>query len=78
MKSLDQVLLILEDQSLNSPHVVRGNSAIACQLHGLEPEFALTFGAPHVNVLRLVGLIGIKVETIRTDTKHGRYGWPSI
>ena len=40
MKPLQQILLILENQALNLPNVERSDSAIAGQLHRLDPKLA--------------------------------------
>ena len=63
IKSVLQALLVLKNQLLDAPKVMRFDAPVASQTdRWFEPELAFTLGAANVDVSWLLSFIGIEVK----------------
>lgn len=60
---------MFKHQSFYLSEYVRRQAMILCQPNRLKPEFTFAVGRAHVDVSRLVTLVGVKVKSKRTDAE---------
>lgn len=70
-----QKVVILIHQPLHLSHHMGRHILVARQAHRREPELALAVGRRHVNVGRLMALVGVEVEAKRANAQDGRYSY---
>jgi hypothetical protein len=70
---LQKTLTRIPHHRLYLAQFVGAKSKVACQLDGTKPEFSRQIVAVNMNVRRFVGLVTVKVETIRAGSQHRRH-----
>jgi hypothetical protein len=70
---LQEQLLVVLDDSQNSPQLDRPKPKVSGQLDGLDPELGRQFVPVDVNVRWLVRLVAVEVEPIRAGSKYRRH-----
>jgi len=65
-----QEITVFEHEPFHLPHEMGWNATIPGQCHRIQPELALTSGAPNVDVGRLGTLVRVKVESKASDSQN--------
>jgi len=69
-----QFLFIFKNEAFDLSQIMRSYASVACEENGrLQPEFAVSVRRPDMDMGRLTPLIGVEVETERSDAQNGRH-----